>query len=140
MECPTFKPDVVIGSDSKPYMFRWYVLPRNRWLNIYLHKFLADDDDRALHDHPWPSMSIMLKGAALEMLPGCSRLIVAGDVVFRTAEHKHRLVVIDPPTWTLFITGSKVRDWGFWCPQGFVPWQKFSDPSDKYKVGKGCDQ
>lgn len=120
-------------------MLRWHLIPRNRWLNVYLHKFLADDDDRALHDHPWPSVSIMLWGAVVEHMPDCSRLVMAGDIIFRKAEHTHRLAILHKPTWTLFITGRKVREWGFWCPRGWVPWQKFSDPSDPGKIGKGCD-
>lgn len=54
------KPDFVIGDLSNPYLLRWWVIPRNRFFNVYLHKFLRDDDDRALHDHPWWSMSIIL--------------------------------------------------------------------------------
>lgn len=45
-------PDVVIGGDASPYMRRWWVIPRNRRFNVYLHHFLRSDDDRALHDHP----------------------------------------------------------------------------------------
>jgi hypothetical protein len=45
-------PDFVIGGDS-PYMLRWWIIPRNKFFNIYLHRFLRSDDDRALHDHPW---------------------------------------------------------------------------------------
>lgn len=44
------KPHFVIGNADNPYMLRWFILPRNRLFNIYLHKFLRDDDDRALHD------------------------------------------------------------------------------------------
>ena len=41
------KPHFVIGGADDPYMLRWYLIPRNRRFNIYLHKFLRDDDDRA---------------------------------------------------------------------------------------------
>ena len=57
------QPDRVINSS---YLHRWHILPRNRWCNIYLHRFVGDDDDRALHDHPWWSVSFLLKGAMLE--------------------------------------------------------------------------
>ncbi|SID67872.1 Protein of uncharacterised function (DUF550) [Mycobacteroides abscessus subsp. abscessus] len=57
------EPHQPIGAEGEaPYLLRWYVIPRNRWLNIYLHKFLRDDDDRALHDHPWWFVSLMLWG------------------------------------------------------------------------------
>ncbi len=40
--------------------------------------------------------------------------------------------------WSLFITGRKVRTWGFWCPQGFVPWHEFVDQTDSGNIGRGC--
>jgi hypothetical protein len=40
-------PDQVIGGRERPYMLRWYLIPRNRFCNIYLHHFLRSDDDRA---------------------------------------------------------------------------------------------
>ena len=45
--------DFVIGGAERPYLRRWWVIPRNRLFNVYLHQFLRSDDDRALHDHPW---------------------------------------------------------------------------------------
>ena len=30
--------------------------------NIYLHTIWCSDDDRALHDHPWPRCSIIVDG------------------------------------------------------------------------------
>lgn len=60
-------PDFVIGGHANPYLLRWWLIPRNRVFNIYLHKFLRDDDDRALHDHPWFWCSIMLRGEYVEV-------------------------------------------------------------------------
>ena len=45
-------PDFVIGGADRPYMRRWYLVPKNTQLNVYLHHFRRSDDDRALHDHP----------------------------------------------------------------------------------------
>ena len=60
------EPDFIIGDN---YLRRWWLIPRNRWLNVYLHEFRASDDDRALHDHPWASCSIILRGEYFEHLP-----------------------------------------------------------------------
>lgn len=146
------KPDLIIGDR---YLLRWYVLPRNKWLNVYLHNILQDDEDRALHDHPWNSVSFMLKGSLREVYfnrqtlaahpmqnvnPYLSRnLRPSFKPVFRSAWYAHRLEVIKP-TWTLFITGRRVRDWGFHCPDRWVLWQEFVDPSDTGKVGRGCGE
>jgi len=132
------EPHFYIGGSENPYLRRWYLLPRVRLGTIYLHNILRNDDDRALHDHPGDNVSIVLRGTLREILPCGSRVLWRGAVVYRRAEDAHRLEVVDGPVWTLFITGKWERDWGFWCPQGFVPWRKFVDPLDSGKVGPGC--
>lgn len=137
-------PDVTIGGHADPYLLRWWVIPRNKWFNIYLHRFLRSDDDRALHDHPWMWCSILLRGAYLEVTqrPGWQRcdLFFAGDIRFHRAKFAHRLEIDRRlETWTLFITGPVVREWGFHCPKGWRPWWKFVDKDDPGSIGPGCD-
>lgn len=138
------QPHFYIGGTENPYMLRWYLFPRNHWLNLYLHKFLRDDDDRALHDHPWWFASFMLAGRYKEHLPNGTFQRRVWSLAFRRSTHRHR-VELDKdsngkaiPCWTLVVTGPKIRTWGFWCPRGFVPWFDFVDHSDVGNVGKGC--
>jgi len=56
-------PDFIIGPAENPYLHRWFVIPRNPVLNIYFHRFMRSDEDRALHDHPWINASWLLKGS-----------------------------------------------------------------------------
>lgn len=148
-------PDISIGGKDNPYLRRWYLVPRNRVLNVYLHQFLRDDDDRALHDHPYFWCSIILRGNYVE------HTIAAGGVQQRkrrgalsvragTPWTAHRVELVPAwlaedgagpsiPCWTLFITGPRMRNWGFHCPQGWVPWQRFTDPADPSRIGPGCD-
>lgn len=150
------KPDVVIGREGKPYMLRWHIIPRNKYFNIYLHKFLGDDEDRALHDHPWPSLSIILRGKYIEHTPGGKvRIFKRGAFIYRPANYTHRIELfkknihldignwysqrIPRRVWTLFITGRKVREWGFHCPQGWRHWRDFVNPNNHGEVGRGCD-
>jgi len=141
------EPNHVIGigrDDGRGYMSRWCLIPRNRLMNIYLHRFSGDDDDRALHDHPWPSISLCLDGALLEHYRGADggdvvRYIPDGQWTYRGPWFAHRLQVLVVPTWTLFITGPKVRSWGFHCPQGWRHWTEFVDAGDPGRVGRGCD-
>lgn len=138
------KPDFVIGPHDAPYLRRWWVIPRNRWFNIYLHQILKDDDDRALHDHPWWNVSIILKGCYDEITPKGRKHRGRGSIVFRRATAAHRLVL---PIrnggmsycWSLFITGPRVREWGFHCPRGWRVWTEFVDARDAGQVGRGCD-
>lgn len=131
-------PDFDIGPG---YLQRWWLIPRNEWCNVYLHRFLRSDDDRALHDHPWASTSFIVSGRYREHTPDGVFERQAGDVISRGATALHR-VELHPgeQAITLFITGPKVRDWGFQCPQGWVPWQIFTDPTDSSRVGRGCGE
>lgn len=140
-------PDVVIGGHSKPYMWRWYVIPRNPVFNIYLHLFWRSDDDRALHDHPWVNFSWLLTNTYTEhrISDGGINLKIqryAGDWVFRsTGKIAHRIELTDGPCFTLFITGPRYRQWGFHCPfYGWVHWRDFTNANDPGDIGKGCDQ
>ena len=142
-------PDFIIGGHEHPYLLRWWLIPRNRFFNIYLHKFMRSDDDRAFHDHPWLWCSILLRGSYVEwshprvgdaLLAHVERFN-AGTIRIHRARYAHRLVVDqDASCWTLFITGPRTREWGFHCPNGWVPWFKFTNPDDPGAVGKGCAQ
>ena len=138
----TLQPHFVVGSENEPYLLRWWMIPRNSFFNVYLHKFLRDDIDRALHDHPWTSLSLVLRGGYYEITDKGKRWYGPASLIFRSATHRHRIVLPKPgrPAWTLFMTGRKRREWGFWCPQGFVPWRDFVAADDAGRVGKGCAQ
>jgi hypothetical protein len=159
------EPDFYVGGQANPYLERWFIKrdaqeePREdtRGFNVFLHRFRRSDDDRALHDHPWANCSILLSGTYLEVMPGAERgdeetMFVgafgepqralrrrAGSVVFRKAEQAHRLIIDDGDCWSLFVTGRKVREWGFHCPRGWVHWRDFVDDTDHGSVGRGCN-
>jgi hypothetical protein len=150
-------PDFVIGGAERPYLRRWWLLPRNPVLNVYLHQFLRSDDDRALHSHPWLfNVSWLLRGGYVEHTPGGMHKRMAGAVKFRWGSAWHRVQLLraaiasgytgtprpfgpELPCWTLFITGPRVRSWGFDCDGRFVHWRDFTAPSDKGSIGKGCE-
>jgi hypothetical protein len=138
------EPDFLIGGAEHPYMQRWWIIPRNRFFNVYLHHFLRSDDDRALHDHPWWNVSLLLDGAYVEhtiAAGGVQHAIryCACELKFRTAKSAHRVEITDGPTWSLFITGPAIRNWGFHCPKGWRRWQDFVSSRDAGSVGRGCD-
>jgi hypothetical protein len=134
------KPEL-IGNPDDPYLKRWFVIPHNRLFNVYLHRFCRSDDDRALHDHPWWNISILLRGSYIEHMPHGSRLRRRGSLIFRRGSNQHRIELIDNQTvWTLFLTGPKYREWGFACPQGWRHWRDFVESTPEgNQVGRGCD-
>ncbi|MCA8237728.1 hypothetical protein [Burkholderia cenocepacia] len=139
-------PDFIIGSGDIPYLKRWWVIPRNPVFNIYLHEFIRSDDDRALHDHPWSNLSIILRGSYIEhTVDGGGihrrRRFVAGSWKLRPlGSAAHRLELDNGVCWTLFVTGPRYRQWGFHCPQrGWVHWKEFTAADRRGEIGKGCD-
>jgi|SRR5215472_282706 len=129
-------PDFIIGGADHPYLKRWWVIPRNRFFNIYLHQFLRDDDDCALHDHPWINFSYMLKGSYTEHSIAAGgvhhkRILHEGAWKLRRAKAAHRIELHAGPAWSLFITGPVIREWGFHCPQGWRSWKIFTNARDK---------
>lgn len=89
-------PDFIIGGKDRPYIRRWYLVPRfPMWLRVtvailglwfhtpwlllilfggYLHNIRRSDDDRALHDHPVHNCSIVVVGGYVEVLPDWKKI------------------------------------------------------------------
>lgn len=124
------------------YMNRWWLLPYNRTgYAARVHEIVSSDRERDLHNHPWPYITVILRGGYFEHTPG-GRWDVAtnrrwygpGSVLVRPANSFHRLELWRRPDgteescWTLFLTGRKRRDtdpghscWGFMVGDVFVP-------------------
>ncbi len=119
------------------YLLRWHLRPKQSGRSehaLYLHRFLQPDHV-VLHDHPWPSASWLLSGAQCEVWKphgGASedpqrRQLIAGSLVCRPAVHAHCLGLSRDedgrwrPATTLFATGRRIREWGFWPEGRFVP-------------------
>jgi hypothetical protein len=135
-------PDFVVGPEDEPQLQRWWIVPRNDRANVYLHRFLRSDDDRALHDHPWDNRSLILDGSYLEHVQdGQVVRRTAGDAVERRAIEAHRVELIDgEPAVTLFFTGPIVRRWGFYCSSGWKHWKEFVEMTPGgNRRGRGCE-
>lgn len=190
-------PDFIVGADSAggPYLNRWFLTPWRRWQtrmraradarptrlnraiartagllpNLYLHQFLRDDDDRALHDHPSWAVSFLLAGSYIEHTIAAGgihqrRTLHAGSLRFLPTRHTHRIELLrawwadartfdeacdmhatDPEKrsecWTLFLFGPTVREWGFHCPKrGWVHWRAFTATGKPGEIGPGCGE
>lgn len=131
-----------IGGKNAPYIKRWYLWRMRYLCSGYLHNILRDDDDRALHDHPYASCSIILLGGYWEVLPVDNKVPWGetkrvwrgpGSVVFRWPSQAHRLQLpqdedtYQQECWSLFLCGPAVRKWGFWCKERWVFWKTFID-------------
>lgn len=119
------KPDLSITPNGDPYIYRWHLV-KSPQANVYLHIQVSDDPRDELHDHPWDNTSVILAGGYEEIVnfaPNCGApaafIRKKGDVIFRQAHWAHKLILAAPYTITLFTTGPKIRNWGYWFRDGW---------------------
>lgn len=118
--------DIPAHDDNNTYLRRYRVI-QTPLCALYLHKIMRPDADRELHDHPWAFIPLILRGGYIEEREGGQR--VSRDwlsVRYMRATTRHRIVRLSRvPTWTLCLVGRRKRNWGFYTPTGWVPWQQF---------------
>jgi hypothetical protein len=115
-----------IGPVGDPLLYRYYVIPRNRWFNVYLHN-LRRSDYGDLHDHRMACISLILQGRYFEQQfverpvegePLPLTTVVPVDRLrpyVRQARAAHRILIEEETiVWSLFIGFPHVRNWGFW--------------------------
>lgn len=116
------------GEHGEPYLERYFLF-RLPGLQAYIHRFVASDPDRGLHDHPWGwSLSLVLVGGYREIraidialnddlthsVRAEERRLKPWRINFIRSTDFHR-VLLDPDqeAWTLFLHGPRNKDWGF---------------------------
>ena len=143
------EPDLTISPAGTPYLYRWNVvrsMKEVRTPNVYFHVQVAHDPERPLHDHPWDNQSVILSGGYGEVMCAeggrptqrntASFRRKKGDVIWRKADWSHRLFLPAgvPYTMTLFSTGPKSRNWGFWYDERWIPYQEVTRVVDGESV------
>lgn len=76
-------------------------------------------DERTLHLRINPPVLEVREEESYDVKRG------VGSVAFRSHNDRHRIVSVEPDTWTLVILGPKRQSWGFFTEGGFVPWREF---------------
>lgn len=131
-----------IGQGPETYMERWWL---KMWtaedpISIRLHYIRRSDTDRAMHDHPWATTSIILDGHFVEVTPEDQKQEPAkdrtnykmiryeqGSVISRKPTDRHRLIVPPGGVWTMFFMGAYEQMWGFYDMDlnKKVPWREY---------------
>jgi len=112
-----------IDVEGKRYLERYYLGQVGIW-TFYLHRFVKEEDERSVHDHPWSwAFALILCGGYQEervkhvdpergwssgyrnMFPGRLNII--------RPYHFHRIKAPQEDTWTLFGHTAKMKEWGF---------------------------
>jgi hypothetical protein len=101
---------------------------------VRVHEILRSDTGRDPHDHPWPYLTIILRGWYWEERFDDegkslgSTWYGRGSILFRPAKSWHMLHLTPGKScWTLFITGRKSQTWGFNTKDGKVPYHQYKD-------------
>lgn len=145
----------IISDGTRQYLERYYVATL-LGVRIYLHRFVGDDPDRGLHNHPWRwAISFILSGKYLELNNfGCKTVrffnFLLGDsthriLLFRQLEAVMvsgiRILVPGKPLpcWSLFLhSTAPEKEWGFFKKIGqghAIMFQPFQYPGGYKKHG-----
>ena len=106
--------------------------------NIYFHRFIGSDGP-VMHDHPWWSISFILSNSYTEHTPEGSFKRKAGDIIYRSAHSLH-WIEIEDPVYTLFITGPKIKEWGFMCSKVWFHWKDYMQMRGPNRQANGCGE
>jgi hypothetical protein len=107
----------IISDGDSPYLERYYLFTFFG-VRFYLHRFVASDPDRGLHDHPWPwAFSIILSSWYQEQRRDGMHKVrffnrLSGDTF-------HRVILENGPVWTIFAhRARRTKEWGFLRDKG----------------------
>lgn len=111
-----------LGLKECPFMERWII--NFYFFSIRLHHWLASDDGRHYHNHPWWFWTWVIVGEYTDYSLNGLELMKRWTLKFRLHTHSHT-VHIKENTWTIVLTGKHKRDWGFWVDRKFVKSNKY---------------
>lgn len=118
------RPCRLIDAGGRPYLERYWLCGLPGGGAVYLHRFLAPDDPRGLHDHPWRwALSLVLAGGYDEERGDCwrartTRRLRPGALNLILGSTFHRVTGLPAgEAWTLFAHGARTKRWGFAVPR-----------------------
>jgi hypothetical protein len=112
-----------LGDPSCPYLIRWvfdfYLF------SIRIHHWLASDDQRNMHDHPWGYVTFVIRGGYTDVNPNGRIPLPRWSLRKFPATHQHTTLVNPGGAWTILLTGRDKREWGFWVNGRFRKRNKY---------------
>lgn len=114
----------IISKTGVLHFQRWRILDLGI-IAIYIHKIYEPDQDQHLHNHPWNYFNLILSGGyeVEELLHGCYQVFNTMEPMkfsFRKHNEYHKIKYLHSPTTTLFITGRRKYEWGYFVDGQFV--------------------
>lgn len=146
-------PMKTIEVNGQPYLERYFAGHTDNGGQHWLHRFLRGDSEKHLHTHPFRANSTVLCGMYKEeyrhygTLPETTRTryLVAGDTneIFETT--LHRIVEVQPGTWTLMTVYPGRKDHWKFVDDDQMEVMVHSSPEDWHlsfpcrQIGRGCE-
>ena len=107
-------------------------LARTMWikfhrLGVYTHRIYRPDTARAVHDHPWPFLTVILRGGYEEEIRGRRYMRRPGYIGWRGRGFRHRITALrGESALTLVIRGRNNDRWNFYNKAGeAMDWQDY---------------
>ena len=133
-----WRPWVERINDGSPEVHIWRLHLVDWPFRFYLHHIRRADNDRFLHNHPRPFISLVLTGGYVEQTcsdqdaPGTYRNLGRGGKRFNIMSTKrfHKIVYVEPNTFTLLLGRYRKEpsDWGFLTPtREIIPAEEWVD-------------
>src|SRR5262249_6479452 len=95
---------IIRTAAAAAYLHRWELRGNRPGFDVYLHQFI-NSDDQPLHDHPAPSIAIVLSGQYTEWFRANQhKTRTERDIILRRATTAHRIEIdkSGAPVITLF--------------------------------------
>jgi hypothetical protein len=119
------RPCKIIEVGGLPYLERYYMGHSESGGMWMLHHFLREDSEPHLHTHPWTARVIVLCGGYTEELLQHAGWLKkhahykAGDTRMLFPHTLHRIVSVQPDTWTLLhVEPGRLPTWSFIADDG----------------------
>ena len=119
--------------DGTDYLVRLRIV-QTPWFGIYLHDIHKDDGDSAPHNHPWPFLSLVVRGHYTERLypdpigrptDYLKQTHNARSVHRMGRASAHRIIDAAPDLKTLIVTGKRQASWGFFVDGEHIDWADY---------------
>lgn len=93
---------------------RWKVELLGGW-SLRLHHWVDGDPENYQHAHPWDFVTVVLSGGYDDVADDRPTDVVRAPAIrYRGRDWRHSVVGVRPRTWTVVLTGPKLRPWRFW--------------------------
>lgn len=125
------------NSDGDVYLFRRRLI-QTPWIALYLHDIEREDELPALHSHPFPFVSWIIRGGYTERTASPISATEQGPIekkqhgrwalnVFpRGIKRVHCIDFAEPNTKTLVLAGKRRDSWGWFVDgEGLVHWSEY---------------